>query len=155
MKEAADIIRWAARDFVFNLEALPADRLDWKPSPEAKNALQLAGEVAGVAANTLPVLKGGEWTPHPLPEPTSLEEARQLVIRAGNEYADALEAVDPATLKRNLELPFGTFYAERMVLFPMIDLIHHRGQICYIQSLLGDAEVRFDPAAGFFDAPDA
>jgi hypothetical protein len=69
MKDAAEMERWAARDFVFNLEAIPADRLDWKPSPEAKSALQLAGEVAGVAGDTLPVLQGGHWIPPPLPHP--------------------------------------------------------------------------------------
>ncbi len=43
MKDAADLARWAARDFVHNLEHLPADKLDWKPTPEAKSALQIAG----------------------------------------------------------------------------------------------------------------
>jgi DinB superfamily len=157
MKDTADLARWAARDFVFNLEAIPADRLDWKPSPEAKSALQLAGEVAGVAGNTLPVLQGGDWTPSPLPQPATLQEARQLVLERADAYAAALEAADPASLRRHLELPFGKFWAERFVLFPLLDLVHHRGQLCYLQSLLGDAEVRFDPEAGdrFFNPPGA
>jgi hypothetical protein len=73
-------------------------------------------------------------------------------------YAAALEAADPAaSLQRTLELPFGKFWAARFVLFPVIELIHHRGQLCYLQSLLGDAEVRFDPEAGdrFFNPPGA
>src|SRR4051812_30208507 len=129
MKETADMARWAARDFVFNLEALPADRLDWKPSPEAKSALQLAGEVAGVAANTVPILQGGNWAAAPLPQPATLEEARKLVLEQTEAYAAALEAAGPAALHRPVELPFGKFWAERFVLFPMIDLIHHRGQL--------------------------
>jgi uncharacterized damage-inducible protein DinB len=147
VKDIAAMTRWAARDLLFNLEALPADRLDWRPAPEAKSALQMAGEVAGVFRNTLPVLQGGGWTPQPLPDPATLEEAREMVLASADAYANALEQVHRATLDRNIELPFGTFWAERFVLFPLIDAIHHRAQICYLQSLLGDAEVRFDPEA--------
>lgn len=150
MKDAAEMARWAARDFVFNLEAIPADRLDWKPSPEAKSALQIAGEVASVAEGIVPVLQGGDWTmmgPGEFPQPANVEEARRMVIDSAEAYAAALEAADPASLQRVLELPFGKFLAERFVLFPVIELIHHRAQLCYLQSLLGDAEVRFDPEA--------
>jgi hypothetical protein len=155
MKEAADMARWAARDFIFNLEAIPEDRLAWKPSPEAKNALQLAGEVATVAINTIPVLQGGGWTPTPLAVPETLADARQLVIENVDTFAAALEEAEPSSLQRVLELPFGKFLATRFVLFPVIDLIHHRGQLAYIQSLLGDAAVRFDPDSSdrFFNPP--
>jgi hypothetical protein len=147
MKDAVDMIRWAGQDFVFNLEAIPEDKLDWKPSPEAKSALQMAGEVATVAGNTIPVLQGGGWSPTPMAVPGSLAEARALVLENVEAFAAAMEAADPATLQRVLTLPFGSFRTDRFVLFPLIELIHHRGQLAYIQSLLGDAEVRFDPAA--------
>lgn len=147
MKESADMARWAAQDFVFNLEAIPADRLDWKPNPEAKSALQIAGEVAGVAGSTVPVLQGGDWSAAPLPQPGSLEEARRLVLDSAEAYAAALESASPEVLHRTLELPFGKFWAERFVLFPVIEIIHHRGQLCYLQALLGDTEVRFHPEA--------
>lgn len=29
----------------------------------------------------------------------------------------------------------------------MLDLFHHHGQICYLQSLLGDTEMHWDAAA--------
>ena len=37
----------------------------------------------------------------------------------------------------------GSFPFARAVSFPVIDAIHHHGQIAYIQSLLGDAETHF------------
>jgi uncharacterized damage-inducible protein DinB len=147
MREAVEMVRWAGRDFVFNLEAIPEDKLDWKPSPEAKSALQLAGEVATVAFSTISVLQGGGWSPTPLAVPADLAEARQLVLAHVEAFAAEMEATDPASLQRVLTLPFGSFRADRFVLFPLIDLVHHRGQLAYIQSLLGDAEVRFDPEA--------
>src|SRR5215211_1361700 len=109
MKDAADMARWMARDFVFNLEAIPADRLDWKPAPEAKSAMEIAGEVIAVSRGIVPVLRGGDWDPPslPFPKPASLEEAKQRVIESADAYADALEAADPAPLQRTLNLPFG------------------------------------------------
>ena len=58
MNDAADMARWAARDFVFNLEAIPADRLDWKRSPEAKSA-------TSTPASTRPSVS--RWTIHSTP----------------------------------------------------------------------------------------
>ena len=44
--------------------------------------------------------------------------------RLSMQIAAAMEAVDPATLQRVLDLPFGKFLAARFVLFPLVDLIH-------------------------------
>ena len=147
MKDAADMARWMARDFVFNLEAIPADRLDWKPAPEAKSALEIAGAVIAVSRSIVPLLQGGDWEPPslPFPKPATLEEAKRRVIDSADAYAEALEGADPAPLQRTLMLPFGNFQAARFALFPVIELIHHRAQLCYLQSLLGDREVRYEP----------
>src|SRR4029079_17248617 len=122
MEEAADMARWMARDFVFNLEAIPADRLDWKPAPEAKSAREIAGEVIAVSRSIVPLLQGGDWDPPslPFPEPGTLEEAKRMVIDAADAFAEALEAADPAPLQRTLALPFGNFLAARFALFPVI-----------------------------------
>jgi len=85
----------------------------------------------------------------------SAADARQAILKAVDEYATKLEQADPAQLQREIQLPFGTFWAARFALFPVIEIIHHRGQICYLQSLLGDAEARFDEEAvpAFFGRP--
>jgi len=155
MKDAAAMARWAARDFVYNLEAIPAEKLDWRPSPEAKSALQMAAEVTGSIRAAMPLLEGRDWEWQGVAEIKSAVEARQAVIPAADEYAAKLESTDASKLAREIQLPFGTFWAARFALFPVIELIHHRGQICYIQSLLGDAEVRFDEQAApaFFGRP--
>ena len=147
--------RWAARDFVYNLEAIPAEKLDWRPSPEAKSALQIAGEVAASMRATIPLLEGREWEWQGMPELKSVAAAREAVLEAADEYAAKLEGTDPTRLAREIQLPFGSFWAARFALFPLIEAIHHRGQICYLQSLLGDAEVRFDEEAvpSFFGRP--
>src|SRR5205823_7058423 len=100
MQDAADMARWAARDFVHNLEAIPAEKLDWRPSPEAKSALQIAGEVAGSIRATIPLLEGRDWEWQGMPELKSAAEARQAVLEAADEYATKLEQADPARLAR-------------------------------------------------------
>ena len=155
MRDAAAMARWAARDFVHNLEAIPVDKLDWRPAPEAKSALQIAGEVAGSIRATIPLLEGRDWQWQGMSELKSAAEARQAVLEAADEYATKLESADAGKLAREIQLPFGTFWAARFALFPVIETIHHRGQICYLQSLLGDAETRFDEDAvpAFFGRP--
>lgn len=144
LKASAHVVRAMADALAFNLSKIPADKLDWKPTPEAKSALQVAGEVVGVMHMMLPAFSGGEFAGAPLPHPQSLEEAQQALAEASAQYADALDAAGPE-LERPIPSPFGEMWASRAVLFGMIDLIHHHGQVTYIQSLLGDAEVHFPP----------
>jgi hypothetical protein len=81
------------------------------------------------------------------PQPVTLEEARSLLVAAAEDYATALEAAG-SELDRPQAMPFGgVFRAYRAVCFPLIDLLHHHGQICYLQSLLGDRETHWNEAA--------
>jgi hypothetical protein len=140
------IVRWAAASMASNLGHLPSDKLDWKPNPASKTALEITGEVARVMRMMMPVFSGGGFEPQPLPPPSGLEEAQRLLKETSEEFAAALEAAGPE-LERPLETPFGQLWGSRGVVFGMIDLLHHHGQITYLQSLLGDAENHMDPAA--------
>lgn len=153
LKVAARLARWGAGNFAFNLSKIPADKFTWKPEPAAKSASDIAGEVIGVMQMSMPVFKGGAFEPSEFPKPASAEEARALLIPAAEAYAAALEAAGPE-LQRLTMTPGGELWASRAVLFPLIDLIHHHGQACYIQSLLGDADAHFDPAGMAAFGPD-
>jgi hypothetical protein len=148
LQAAAVMLRYGVRSLIHNLKALPPDRLDWKPSPGARSALEAAGEVVGALRMYLPILCGEECRfqgGHP--HPANLEEAERLLTAAAAEYAAALEAAGPA-LDGPRTMPFGAvFQARRAVLFPVMDLFHHHGQVCYLQTLLGDPEMHWDSAA--------
>ena len=74
----------------------------------------------------------------------SLEsEARALLTETTEEYAAALEAAGPE-LDRLVDIAGGMLRAPRAALFPVMDLFHHHGQVCYIQTLLGDKEQHWD-----------
>ena len=147
LKVAAWMLRYGVRSLTHNLEFVPADRLDWKPEPGAKSALEIAGEVVGNLQWCLPILRGGEWeTSSGRPRLTSLEEARSLLIGTADEYATALEAAGPE-LDRMVNIAGDMLWAPRAALIPVLDLLHHHGQVCYLQTLLGDREQHWNEAA--------
>ena len=81
--------------------------------------------------------------PGALPHPLTLDEALTQLAEGAEPFAAALEAAGPE-MERTMETPFGEMWAAKGVVFGMIDLVHHHGQVTYIQSLLGDAENHTD-----------
>src|SRR4051812_6070286 len=149
LKAVARVVRLMTPSMIVNLSHVPADKLDWKPNPASKSALEVVGEVIGVMRMMQPVLRGEGFQQAPHPKPADLEDARRMLTEAAEEYAAGLEAAGAAELDRPLESPFGTMWAGYAVTFGMIDLVHHHGQITYLQSLLGDAENHFGGAESF------
>lgn len=163
LTSAARIVRWGSESLAFNLSALPADKLNWKPTPESKSALEVTGEALGVMRMmTGLILNGGfERTADAqsggilsYPEPRSLEEAQRELAEVGEAFAAALDGAGPA-LDVPVETPFGTMLASRCVLWGVIDLVHHHGQVVYLQGLLGDKEMHLNPQGRNWFAPGA
>jgi hypothetical protein len=149
LTSAAWMVRYGARSLAHNLRFIPEERANWKPAPEAKSALEIAAEVVRAMVMYRPTFDGPDYPsqPPPLPRPSTLAEASELLLATAEEYAAALEAAGPE-LERPQAMPFGgTFRASRAVCFPLMDLFNHHGQILYLQSLLGDAEMHWDAAA--------
>jgi uncharacterized damage-inducible protein DinB len=132
--------QWAGNDLAYNLQFIPAEKLNWKPAPAAKSALEIANHTAAALEAMRPVLQGGAWQRPEFAPATDLASAQALLRKTTQAYAEALKSVSPADLERKIELPFGTFPLGRCCAFPVIDLIHHRGQIAYLQTILGDTE---------------
>src|SRR5438105_766134 len=145
LEPAARVVRWGVESMAFNLGHIPADKLNWKPNPACKSALEVTGEVVGVLRGMQGVVEGGGFVGGgQYTAPASLEEAQRQLAEVGEAFAAALESAGPE-LDRAIETPFGTMWGSRMVLWGMIDLVHHHGQISYLQSLLGDPEMHFHP----------
>ena len=154
LEPVARVVRWGVESMAFNLGQLPADKLNWKPNPESKSALEVTGEVVGVMQRMQGVIEGGGFHGAQYETPATLEEAQRQLAETGEAFAAALEKAGPE-LERTLETPFGTMWGSRVVLWGMIDLVHHHGQISYLQSLLGDGEMHFNPSGRrWFDPPE-
>ena len=165
LEPVARVVRWGVESMAFNLGQLPADKLNWKPNPESKSALEVTGEVIGVMQMMLGLLTTGSFArpdgadattsgPIQYPIPAGLEDAQRQLKETGEAFAAALEKAGPE-LERPVETPFGTMLGSRVVLWGMIDLVHHHGQVSYLQSLSGDKEMHFNPQGRNWFAPDA
>ena len=139
----ARMTEFAGNNLAYNLEFVPADKLGWKPAPTAKSALEIVQHVTGALNFMLPVLGGESYSPTEIPPPTDSRSAQEMVRSATRDYAAALRQVDPARLSETVQLPFGSFPLAQCCGFPPFDLMHHHGQIAYIQTLLGDQEDHF------------
>lgn len=142
--QVARLVRFGADDFAFQLGHIPEEKLDWKPDPASKSAMQVTGEVIGVMRSQIKMVRTGVVEISDLTPPASLAEALQELAAVAEEYASALETADEAALARALETPFGPLWGEYGVTFGLVDLLHHHGQLTYIQSLLGDSENHMD-----------
>jgi hypothetical protein len=142
MDGVAKVAEWAGPDLAHNLDFIPADRLGWKPTPDSKSTLECAAEAAILMKSMIPVLAGAEWTSPDYTPPSKVEV--QEMLRAGaKEYAEALRAIPPDRLAEVVSTPFGDMPLGQLATFPVIDVIHHRGQIRYLQTMLGDKENHF------------
>lgn len=142
MDGVARLAEWAGPDLAYNLDFIPEDRLEWKPAPDSKSALECATEAAFFMKSMIPVLAGAEWTRS---DRSSVSKAEiQEMLRVGSrEYAAALRAIPLERLAEVVSMPFGDLPLGQLAAFPVIDVIHHRGQVCYLQTMLGDPENHF------------
>jgi hypothetical protein len=143
LESVARMAEFAGKNIAHRLEFIPADKLGWKPEPTAKSALEIVHHVSNFAGGMAPFLAGGEFTPDNAPVPEDLESARQLLLSSTSRYAAAVREIDMARFGTTAELPFGSFPFAMAATMPAFDLIHHHGQIAYIETLLGDTEDHF------------
>lgn len=139
----AELMSWAGKNTAHNLAMLPADRLDWKPEPKAKSALEIVNHVCWFITAMTPVIRGAAWADPEFTPATDGASAQALVRSVSSDYSDALKSVAASALVNEIQLPWGAFPLARAASMPVVDLIHHHGQIVYLQTLLGDEEMHF------------
>ncbi len=138
--------------FVNVLEALPADRLDYKPHPNSPSAQGLAWLLAAELKSALDACEKGEasFPTEPAPDHAAIVAAFErnydaLVDRVStmDEAAWAKPARLTAGGKVVMEQPAGEF---AWMLF--FDAIHHRGQLsAYIRPMGGKVPSIYGPSA--------
>lgn len=140
LKAVARMARWGLKDTLHQLDFIPEDRLDWKPVEGGKSALDMVAEVAMVVRYAQPVFRGEDMQPVPLEKPANREEAKALLRAALEPYIQGLENAGPE-VERPVQTPVGAMAGSKSLLYGVIELLHHHGQLTMLQSLLGDQEV--------------
>jgi uncharacterized damage-inducible protein DinB len=136
--------RWAGKNIAYNLEFIPPEKLDWKPSPSAKSTLEIVNHLVGALKFLGAAISRGQSQPPEFKPATDRKSAQALIQEAANEYAQVLKGLAGSDFNRKVELPFGTFPLSECMHFAVIDLFHHHGQIAYLQTIWGDTEDHFD-----------
>ena len=136
------LVQWGSDNYIYNLGKLPAGKATWKPEPTAKSALEITTHMVAAFNGICGTLQGLENPPE-APEPSTLEEAVHEFQTAVAKYIEMLEGFTDADLQGDVQMRFGPFPRARVFTMPLVDLLHHHGQLAYIQTLLGDEEAHF------------
>ena len=147
-------IKAEAPKFENVLKALPADKLDWKPDPKARSAMELAGTIAAETAMFPEFLKAGmiDLSAESVPSKT-LDEA---VAKMAQAFAD-MQAIAAGMTDADWASPSVMMMGGKegwkttkggMALGLLLDLIHHRGQLSvYIRPMGGKVPSIYGPSA--------
>ncbi|HEX8463986.1 MAG TPA: DinB family protein [Abditibacterium sp.] len=137
----SDTVTWAGKNLSYNLGFIPDDKLTWKPAPDAKSALEICEEVVHVLTSI-----GGMLQHKEAGEAASFstrEAAQHAVEQATADYGQMLLSFGSNDLSGELDMGFAKMPKARAITLPVVDTIHHHGQIAYIQTLLGDTTSHF------------
>jgi hypothetical protein len=139
----------AMEDLIRQAKRVPADKLGWRPMDEGRSTLDQVAECA-VICGFLPVIlatfKGPEFDEASMKQfqesksaLDTLEKAEAVLRENTAKAVEAIRAVPDEKL--DLEIPFfgpGTWKICSIMNAHAWNLHYHTGQICYIQTLLGD-----------------
>lgn len=157
-EELIQMTEKAGQEFLLNVRAMPADKLTWKPLDTGRSALDLLQEVAQSASYVIPILETRqvpEFNPEMfaglMAERQSWDtvEKCEEVMRANHaRLFEIIRNFPDEDLKQTVHLPFAGGFDQTMaeiMSYQYWNLSYHLGQVCYIQTLYGDTEMRVAP----------
>lgn len=143
----------AMSHFLLTLSFVPADKLNWSPTPTAKSALQIAAHCAGYSGGFASIIRSGTF-PSSVEEflgpiesaingITTLEQAETVLRKGIADIVTALDAVEPELIGAMIDAPQGRTPFTFFMNIPAQHLYAHAAQIDYLQTCWGDQEVHF------------
>ena len=138
----SDTVTWAGKNISYNLDKISDDKLSFKPAPDAKSALEISSEVVHVLQMFTAILQN-QTPPETQVSLATRDEAKTALETASAAYGQLLLSLGDNDLTGEMQLPFGAMPKAQAISIPVVDAIHHHGQIAYIQTILGDTESHF------------
>lgn len=136
-------IEWTGGNFAHNLGFIDEDKFNWKPAPTALSALETANHTVEALSQMCSVLENGEYVSDVAPA-TTREEAQQKIRAAAQRFAQTIRNIKPEEMDEKVQLPWGEQTKAEAAAMDAIEIVHHHGQIAYIQTLLGDTTSHFE-----------
>ena len=149
---AAERTRKGAIDLVQLLQAMPTERLHWKPLSRGRSAMEQVIECVLVNKKWALTLRLGAYTRVPAETVEQLQSRcadnsrlSQLLQETADELAVIILSLPAEQLNGRITAPFGTYSVADCCLLGYWNMVYHEGQINYIQTLYGDqsAHVHF------------
>ena len=140
--------------FVRVFNAVPTDKLDWRPEPKARTALELLGHLIGHEQDVVELLGSGKIHHRMQVAFDDVAQAVEVYGQAGREVKTALTAMTDAEWD---DVP-AKFLHEDTVIMEMprcemgwlmwFDCIHHRGQLStYLRPMGSTVPAIYGPSA--------
>lgn len=142
-------IRMSCQGMISNLNAMPADKVNWKPLDAGRTALDLTIECAVFAAGTATTLTTrkdptlDQEAYKRIEEETDTAEKATKLLQDGTEaLLAALETFPEEHLTDKITMPWGMVITIGDLLNMIYwNNVYHTGQIAYVQTLYGDKEM--------------
>ncbi|MEY4731458.1 MAG: hypothetical protein RL681_404 [Candidatus Parcubacteria bacterium] len=137
------------------INAIPAERRDYRPDPKSKTAMELAATMAAEATTFIEFLTKGafDWATLKKPEGKEPAELAAILTQALGAAKDAAGKMSDAEWMAEAKMLMGgkeEWKAPRgpMVFSLILDEIHHRGQLStYLRPMGGKVPSIYGPSA--------
>ena len=136
LKDGADNL-WRA------VNAMPAEKLDWRPAADARTAREVLEEIVSVNPYIIGLLKE-QKNPAEMEQPElskDMDELEKLHRRLLVDLSKAIADFPADKLHDTIDLPWGNQSFLQVIAYSYWNLMYHYGQIAYIQTMYGDKEV--------------
>ena len=140
--------------FVRVLEALPQDRLDYRPEPRSRTAAELAWVLVAEEAALLSIVETGSVTWQQQTPPATVAEIAAAYEKNARAVTDRIERMDDEAWEKKASFfmaagspPWESPVSEFLWGF-LFDAIHHRGQLStYLRPMGGKVPSIYGPSA--------
>ena len=140
--------------FVRVLEALPQDRLDYRPEPRSRTAAELAWVLVAEEAALLSIVETGSVTWQQQTPPATVAEIAAAYEKNARAVTDRIERMDDEAWEKKASFfmapgapPWEAETSEFLWGF-LFDAIHHRGQLStYLRPMGGKVPSIYGPSA--------
>jgi uncharacterized damage-inducible protein DinB len=142
----ADMTRRQLDSFFEAVRAIPADKLDWQPSPGSRSALDQVQEVATVFAGIPKAVteRKLEFTPEAFAQMvadrkkvTDLAELEKMTREGTEKLIEFILSVPASELQDTVAMPWpGDYRVASLLGYHNWNMAYHEGQINYIGTLL-------------------
>ena len=131
------------------LQAVPGDKLDFKPHERNMSAGDLAFHIAYSQLVLARIVAAGKFEYQPAPTPATLDEIVAAAERYYQEACQVIAGITPAQLGGSVEMPGGRKLPAGALLWSgvLFHQIHHRGQLSvYIRMMGGKVPSIYGPS---------